>query len=286
MTTSALIEEELQLRGHDGTALFARRVRPAQGERRARLAWIHGVAEHGGRYLSTLRWFAERGFDCSVLDLRGHGRSGGRRVFVKRWEEYSEDVTAFLTHLGRGEESTPLFLCGHSMGGLVVGRALQTHADRWPTLAGAVILSPFFGIKVAVPGWKVALGKVLSRVLPWAAIPSDLDPDLLSKDPEVGRAYMADPLVTHKVTARWYTEAVAQHEPTLRDAGRMELPLLFFHGEEDGITDPAATARVHAAAGSPDKELVSWPGCRHELLNEVEKEQVRARLLEWFEKHL
>ena len=66
MTTTALIEEELQLRAPDGTALFVRRVRPPQGQRKARLAVVHGVSEHSGRYVDTLRWFAERGYDCSA----------------------------------------------------------------------------------------------------------------------------------------------------------------------------------------------------------------------------
>jgi alpha-beta hydrolase superfamily lysophospholipase len=293
MSTSALIEEEQQLRAADGTALFVRRVRPPQESRRARLAWVHGVSEHGGRYLATMRWFAERGFDCAALDLRGHGRSGGRRVFVRRWHEYSEDVVSFLAHLAHepsaeGQEggATPLFLIGHSMGGLVVGRALQTHAERMPTLRGTVLMSPFFGIKVAVPGWKVALGRMLSRLLPWVSLPSDLDVSLLSKDEEVGRAYTEDPLVTDKVTARWYTEGMGTLGPMLADAGRIELPVLLMHGTDDGLTDPACTERVHAAVASPDKELKLWPGMRHELLNEVEKEQIRSHLSAWLEGRL
>ncbi|MGE0712988.1 MAG: lysophospholipase [Planctomycetota bacterium] len=286
MSTAALIEEELQLRAPDGTALFVRRVRPAQEERRARLAWIHGVAEHGGRYLSTMRWFAERGFDCAALDLRGHGHSGGRRVFLRRWSEFSEDVTGFLGELAAEQgASGPLFLLGHSMGGLVVARALETHAERMPTLRGAVLLSSFFGIKVQVPTWKVLLARGLSSFVPWFALPSDLDVSLLSTDEAVGRAYLADPLVTDKVTARWYTEAMANQAALFADARRIELPVLAMHGRDDGLTDPAGTERLFAALGSPDKELELWDGMRHELLNEVEKEKIRARILDWLERH-
>lgn len=283
MTTTALREEELQLTSSDGTALFARRVLP-EGESRGHLAWVHGVAEHSGRYLETMRWFAERGFGSTAIDLRGHGHSGGKRVFVRRWAEYTSDVLAFL----EGVESPggPSFLIGHSMGGLVVGRALQTQPQRLSGLRGAVITSPFFGIKVAVPGWKVGAGRFLSKIAPGVSLPSDLDANLLSKDPEQVRAYEEDPLVTHAVTARWYTEAVGQHEPALAEASRLSLPVLFMHGEDDGITDPEATKAVFARCGSEDKELQLWPGARHELLNEVEREQVRERILTWLEPRL
>jgi acylglycerol lipase len=280
VTTTALREEELQLTSSDGTALFARRILPA-GDSRAHLAWIHGVAEHSGRYLETMRWFAERGVGSTAVDLRGHGRSEGKRVFIRRWAEYTSDVLAFL----EGVEGTggPSFLIGHSMGGLVVGRALQTQPQRLSGLKGSVMTSPYFGLKVVVPGWKVCAGRFLSKVMPKASLPSDLDASLLSKDPEQVQAYMDDPLVTHSVTARWYTEGVDQYPLVQADASRLTLPVLFMHGEDDGITDPAATQAVFERCGSEDKEHKTWPGMRHELLNEVEREQIREHLLGWVE---
>ncbi|MBL4847758.1 MAG: lysophospholipase [Planctomycetes bacterium] len=283
MATTALREEELQLTSSDGTALFARRVLP-EGESRGHLAWVHGVSEHSGRYLETMRWFAERGFGSTAIDLRGHGHSAGARVFVKRWAEYTSDVLAFME--GVEAPAGPSFLIGHSMGGLVVGRALQTQPQRLSGLRGAVITSPCFGLKVVVPAWKIGLGRVLSRIAPGVSLPSDLDANLLSHDSEQVRAYEEDPLVTHSVTARWYTEVVAQMTPSLEDASRLTLPLLFMHGAEDGITDPEATAAVFERVSSEDKEFELWPNLRHELLNEVEREAVRERLLGWFEARL
>lgn len=284
MTTAALTETEFQLTSADGTALFARRVEPA-GEVRGHLAWVHGVAEHCGRYLPSMRWFAERGFASSAIDLRGHGHSEGRRVFLRRWSEYTADALALIEGV---EVSAPRFLIGHSMGGLVVGRALQTQPARLASLRGAVITSPFFGLKVAVPGWKVCAGKLLSKLVPSAALPSDLDANLVSKDPEQVRLYQTDPLITHSVTARWYTEAVGQHPLALAEASALRLPTLFMHGEADGITDPEATRAVYERASCADKELKLWPGMRHELLNEVEAERaaVREHMLAWFEARL
>jgi len=287
MTSMTLVEEELHLRSADGTALFVRRVRPEKGVR-ARLAWVHGVAEHGARYLPTLRWLAERGFHSSIVDLRGHGNSGGRRVHVSRFGEYSDDMEAHLSWVREdlGDEPAPLFALGHSMGALVLTRTLQDRLERLPALKGAVLFSPFFGVEMKLPAWKVLAGRTLTRVLPWFALPTDLDVSLLSKDPGVGEAYESDPRISKKVTARWFSEVMAAHPLALEGAARMALPLLLMHGEQDGLASPAAAKEFFGRLGSEDKELELWDGLRHELLNEVEKEQVRERLLGWLEARL
>jgi alpha-beta hydrolase superfamily lysophospholipase len=284
-----LAVEEFHLRSSDQTPLWARRVRPS-GAARARLAFVHGFGEHGGRYVATLRWFASRGVDAHVLDLRGHGRAGGRRTFVRAWGEYLDDVEAFLAHVqasaGPLQAPAPLFLVGHSMGGLVVARALETRQERLPALAGAVLTSPFLRVKMPLPAWKVAAGNALSRWLPWFRMPTGLDVATLSRDPEVGRAYLADPLVEKGATTRWYTEAMAAQDAAFAAAGALTLPLLLMHGEADGLVDVAGTLRLHELLPGPDKALRVWPGARHELFNETNKEEVRAHLLGWVEERL
>lgn len=293
---AALPLDEQQLRSRDHTALWTRRVRPV-GPARARLAFVHGFGEHGGRYVRTLRWFAARGFDAHVLDLRGHGRSAGRRTFVRRWGEFLDDVEAFAAHVealrpaadgaaSAGAARTPLFLVGHSMGGLVLARALQERRDRLPPLRGAALMSPFLRVKMPLPAWKTAAGRVLSRWLPWFRLPADVDVAVLSRDPEVGRAYLADPLVEKGATARWYTEAVQAQRDALAQAARLDLPLLFMHGEDDRLVDVEGTRRLYTDAASRDKELRLWPGARHELFNESNKDEVCAHLLGWLEGRL
>lgn len=285
---SPLPVEEVQLRSADQTALWTRRVRPT-GPARARLAFVHGFGEHGGRYVRTLRWFAARGFDAHVLDLRGHGRSGGRRTFVRRWGEYTDDVEAYVAHVEAqrtGEPRTPLFVVGHSMGGLVMARTLQDRRDRLPPVAGAALMSPFLKVKMPLPAWKTTAGRILSRWLPWFRIPADVDVAVLSRDPEVGRAYLADALIEKGATARWYTELVQAHLDVFALAARLDLPLLFMHGEDDGLVDVEGTKRLHAECASRDKELRLWPGARHELFNETNKDEVCGHLLGWLEGRL
>lgn len=280
----SLIEDELALRSRDGTALHVRRVRPAGGAR-ARLLLVHGFAEHGGRYGHVLSYFAGQGFECQVLDLRGHGRSGGRRTYVRRFADYVDDAETFLVGQGRGLPELPLLALAHSMGGLVLLRTLQTRADLLPPLRGAAVSSPFLGIAAELPAWKTIAGKGLSRVWPAFRLPSDLDPSHLSRDPAVGQAYLADPLVVKSATSRWFTEILAAHRAVFEDAARVRVPLLLQHGTDDRLAETAATERLAARLAVPH-DLRLWPEMRHELMNEVGKEQVLEHLLRWFEARL
>ncbi len=273
--------EEQELRSLDGTVLWTRSVRPA-GSARARLVFVHGFGEHGGRYLPTMRWFATHGCETHSFDLRGHGRSGGRRTFVRHWAEYLDDVEVFLLHIA-AKGDAPLFLVGHSAGGLIVARTLQERRHRLPPLRGAVLTSPFLGMKTPLPGWKMSAVRLLSRWLPWSRLAANVDLARLSRDAEVGRAYLADPLVEKGATTRWFTEAKAAQEAAMTAGSKLDLPLLFMHGDDDGLADLEATCRLYAAAGSTDKELRLWSGARHELFNDLNKEEVWMHLLAWVE---
>lgn len=279
-----LIEDELTLRSADGTPLHVRRVRPAGGAR-ARLLCVHGFAEHGGRYGHVLRFFAARGYEAAVLDLRGHGRSGGRRTWVRRFDDYLDDLSAYWRQLGEGTPRLPLLALAHSMGGLVLLRTLQARGDLFPGLLGAAASSPFLAIGTPLPAWKVVMGKGLSRVWPAFRLPSDLDTGHLSRDPAVGAAYLADPLVVKSATSRWFTEVLAAQQAVFADAARVRVPLLLQHGSDDRLVDPAATERLAGLLRGPCALRV-WPSLRHELMNEPEREEVLGHLLGWFEERL
>jgi len=278
--------DELQLRSLDDTSLWARRVRADAP--RARVAFVHGFAEHGGRYAHTLAAFAQAGLDAWVLDLRGHGQSGGPRTFVRAWSDYADDLEAYLRHVEAASSGprTPLFLVGHSMGGLVVASALLTRRGRLPALAGAALLSPLLGVKMKLPGWKVAAANGLSRIIPSFRLPSDIDPDVLSRDPAVGKAYLADSMCVHSATARWFTECNAAQLRAHEGAARLGVdpPLLVMHGDDDRLVDVEATRRF--AARVPGVSLRVWPGGRHELLNETNQAEVRGAILAWMDEQL
>lgn len=228
---------------------------------------LGGLAEHAGRYTHVADAFAAAGFTVTTMELRGHGHSGGRRSHVFRWSEYTGDLRSVAGTLRPGWA-----LVAHSMGGLVSLDAVR-EGLRPRRLA---LSNPLLGVAVKVPGWKTALGKGLSGLWPTLALTNEIDPAGLSRDLEVGRRYQVDPLVYGKVTARWFTEMTAAQARVAES--RPEVPVHFFLGDADPITS-FPTAKAYAERlGAP---LRIWPEMRHELFNELGKEEVIAEVVRW-----
>jgi alpha-beta hydrolase superfamily lysophospholipase len=250
---------------------------------RARLILIHGFGEHSGRYGHVADALNARGVDVTSFDLRGHGESGGTRVFIERFDDYLDDVASVLENVEAASSGEPLFLLGHSMGGQI---AALFALERDPTIAGLILSSPAMGFAVKVPAWKAVAGQFFSRVIPKRALPSGLDRNLLSHDPRVAEALDADPLAERNATARWYTESLAAQTLALEKAPSLSVPLLSLVSGADEITDVAATHRFHEAAGSTDKEWIEYEELYHELFNEVEREKVLTDLADWIDGRL
>lgn len=263
----------------DGLRLFWRRMRP-KGEPKAALLLVHGLAEHSGRYRHVMAHFAGAGYDCLAVDMRGHGKSPGLRVHVDRFDEYLSDVQAGHELARETNPERQLFVIGHSQGGLITLRYALTYPED---LAGIVVSSPFLGLHPdARPGAVLNLAaKILSTLTPKLLLSKPPDPSFLSHDPEVGKAYLADPLVSRKVSARWFTEVMAAHADTLVRAGDLRVPALVMQSGDDRLADPAATRAWAAAAPAHRVEYVEWEGFYHEMFNEPEKEQVFAKVESW-----
>jgi len=241
---------------------------------------VHGLAEHSARFEAPAQSFARAGFAAYAPDQRGHGKSPGRRVHVASYEEFRTDVRAVLA-LARGEHPRlPLFLLGHSQGGLVAA----TLALREPEgLAGLILSSPFFGIaERSRPSPLLALtARVLATLWPRALFPNGVDPALLSRDAAVGIAYAADPLVSRAVSAGWYHAAQQALADAHAQAPRLQVPALVLYAGADALVDPEATARWVARAPQDRLEVVRYDGLYHEILNAPEKQQVQRRIEEW-----
>lgn len=250
---------------------------------------LHGLAEHGGRYQETAEAFVSNGWAVYAGDLRGHGQSpdvaGAGRVHVNRFTDYFLDVEAFVELARQNHGDLPLFLMGHSMGGLItISYVLQSPA----ALAGAIISSPALGThpEFKLPTLLRLLVKVLDRLAPRLRFPSDLDTSAISRDPEVVQAYIDDPLVSHKVSARWYAEILRAMDRAHANAPNLQIPMLLMQSGADRLVDPAAPARWKQAALEGPVELVHWDGLYHEMFNEPEKKQVRRRALDWLQRRL
>lgn len=263
----------------DGTRIFWRSLRPAEGAR-ALVMIVHGVAEHVGRYQHVMEHLANAGYAVYAHDHRGHGDSSGRRVFVSRFSEYTEDLQAVIAHAQTEVPGKKVVLLGHSMGGLI---AIQHLSDFAGVAELAVLSGPALGIAVKVPKWKDSLGRVMSKVWPSLAIPTGIGAELVSRDPAVVKAYAEDPKVTKKATARWYTEYLDAQERGFAEASRIRIPLLMLTGGKDQLVSTPGAERWYAAVGSQDKTHTPYPELYHEVMNEPEKDEVLAGIVTWLD---
>lgn len=264
----------------DGTRLFWRFARPTDTPR-SLVAIAHGLAEHSGRYQHVIDRLVAGGHAVIAPDHRGHGHSSGRRVFVNRFREYTDDLQAVIA-MARAKlgEPLPVALLGHSMGGLIAIAHVMDHPGEATLL---MVSGPGLGVAVAVPKWKDALGQVMSKIWPSLAIPTGISASLVSRDPAVVKAYEGDPLVTKSATARWYTEFLATQARALAGAPSLTLPVIHMHGGKDGLVSVPAQTDWFARLGSADKELVPWPELFHEIMNEPEQAAVLDRYVAWLD---
>ena len=274
---AAIRRYELSVRGATDAVLFRRGWIPEHA--RASVLVVHGFGEHSGRYEHVGRWLAQRGFAVHAYDHRGHGRSAGRRCHVDRFGEYLDDLAAVLERVRSDAPELPLFLIGHSMGGLVVAAFAR---ERSPSASG-IVLS---GAALALPEGKtrIRIARLIRAVFPRLRLAAGLDLAGLSTDPRVLEAYLADPLVERKMTASHAVELLAAVERTGGGGADVALPLLVLHGGDDPICAPGGSERFAAAARKA--RFIRYPGLRHEIFNEPRFEDVLADVASFFEERL
>jgi alpha-beta hydrolase superfamily lysophospholipase len=277
-----MTHREGQFAGHGGLRLFWQAWHP-EGEARAIVLVAHGYAEHGGRYANLVERLVPRGIAVYALDQRGHGRSEGPRGHVGRFSEFVADLHAFRVRIEEEERGKPLFLLGHSMGGLVAVRYLLTHASG---IDGAILSSPALGIENEPSKILQWIARALSWIAPRTSFQGNVDPQFLSHDQSVGRAYAADPLVHRRATARFFTEFKWAMRNAEERAAEIRLPILILQAGDDRLVRAAATEAFAAEVGSEDKELHVYPGLYHEIFNETDNERVFADLEHWLESRL
>jgi alpha-beta hydrolase superfamily lysophospholipase len=230
---------------------------------------VHGYGEHIGRYEHVAEALAARGSAVVGPDHVGHGRSEGERALVADFEPIVDDVRAVVED-ARG--ALPVVMVGHSMGGLIATRYAQRHRDD---LAGLVLSGPAIGLGAVMEDWLAA-----------PELPSDpIDVATLSRDPAVGEAYAADPLVYHGGWKRPTLEAfVAADKAIAAGPGFGDLPLLYVHGADDGLVPVALARPVVERLAGPDTEVHVLDGARHEVFNEVDRDATIALVARFAER--
>jgi alpha-beta hydrolase superfamily lysophospholipase len=269
------------LQAKDGLQLHHRSLVP-EAPRAAALV-VHGYGDHAGRYVHVLEALAAAGFAAHALDYRGHGRAQGRRAYVARFGEYLDDVDAAVARVREQAPGLPLFLVGHSLGGLIAAlMAARPGADY----AGVVLSAPYVRLRIDPSKVQLVLAKVVGRVIPFLPMKNPLTSAQLTHDAAMRKWTDDDPLYLHVVTPRWFTESNDAQARLLQEAGAIKAPLLVQVGAEDPVAHPDGGRAVHGAAGSADKTLREYAGMFHEIYNEVDRAQPIGDLVQWLGAHV
>lgn len=265
----------------DGIALDIREFGPSGSAAARSLVIVHGLGEHGGRYVRIAEAFAARSWRVIIGDLRGHGRSGGVRTHVARFDEYLEDLHLLFRHFRLDPARTALL--GHSTGGLISIRFLQSYPDRAAALA---LTSPLLEPAVPVGSVKRLAGALLTRIAPRTRFRTNVDPAALTRDLDVAREWRNDALLVHTVTARWYFEMLKAVRLAHVEAERIAVPLLLLQAGDDTIVNPRAAAGWLSSTASADRELRILPGHLHELPHEIDWRETVALVADWLERRV
>jgi len=253
------------------------------GAVKAVLLVVHGAAEHSGRYMNIVNHFVPLGYAVYSLDHFGHGRSDGQRVYVESFDDYIKPLNTFYTMVRRWQPDKPIFILGHSLGGLIETYYLLDHQKEF---TGAVVSAPSIKIQDTISPMTITMGKLLSKITPKAGLLA-LDAKAVSKDPAVVEAYVTDPLVyTGKLTARLAAEMLRAMQRVTDEVGTISLPMIIVQGKADRLVDPSGAQMLYDKSSSTDKTLKMYDGLYHEVFNEPEREQVLADVEEWLESHL
>jgi len=271
---------EDRITGGAGLNIFVRSWRP-EGIPRGVVVICHGVKSHSGYYGWTAEQFVAEGLAVYALDLHGRGKSDGERFYLETFQDYLDDVHATITLAKSREPGLPVFLFGHSAGGVVSSvYTLEHQAD----LKGLICES--FAFQVYAPDFALAVLKGLSHIVPHAHV-LNLKTEDFSRDPRAVQAMLDDPLIAHEVQpTRTVAQLVLADERLKKEFPLITLPVLILHGTADKVTKPAGSQLFFDTAGSKDKTLKLYDGHFHDLLNDIDKEKVMSDIKKWINVHV
>ena len=277
--SNSILQREFTLTTNDGLELFAKSWGDPQASRAA-VVLVHGLGEHCGRYEHVAKAFVSDGLYVLGFDQRGHGRSPGKRGLIPSYDQPLEDLTLALERAQADAPGLPLFLYGHSLGGLEV---LHYGLVRKPELQGVIATSP--ALMVSTSTLNRLMAGLMKHVAPNMIVANGLDASALSRDPQVGQAYLQDPLVHDKVSVRLGSYMMDMGRYVLDHATEWSLPLYLAHGTADRICQFEGSAQFAAHAGAK-VTFHPWEGLYHETHNDLNKDEVIQAMLDWINAQL
>jgi len=243
----------------------------------------HGAGEHSTRYQPLAQFFTGYNYAVAALDHNGHGHSEGTPGHVNSFEHYLLDLGTFHRQVTSRFTGVPMFLLGHSMGGLIGCNYLLQQQGQF---VGAILSGPAIKTELQPGALQLLLIQLLAVLVPRLGL-LQLDASGVSRDPQEVKKYVEDPLVHHgKMSARMLRELFAGMDVIQAEAARITLPILLLHGGADVMISPEGSRFLHEHISSCDKTLKIYPGLYHEIFNEPEKLEVLADVLNWCEERL
>ena len=251
-----------------------------EGEIKAGIIIVHGLGEHSGRYDNVVNHLVPLGYAVYGFDLIGHGKSEGEREFVKSFEDYTDSLTTYIALVKDWLPDKPVFLLGHSMGGLIATYYLLDHSDAF---RGAVISASSITVPEHFNQSTLFAAKILSKLAPKMGL-MQLDANDISRDPEVVREYLEDPLVFKgKTTVRLMAEMLKAMIRVNEEISQISTPFIYVGGGADKLALPKRAKAIYERAKSQDKTLKIYEDLSHEVFNEPERAQVRQYFSDWLD---
>jgi alpha-beta hydrolase superfamily lysophospholipase len=274
------IAGEGTLEGSGGIRLFFRSWRPFAMPRGV-VAIVPGFNSHSGYYAWVGNQLASHDLSVYAVDLRGRGKSDGERFYVEKFADYADDIAALIDHVKFREPGLPVFLLGHSAGGVL---ACLYALDRPGELSG--LISESFAFQTPAPEFALAVLKGLGHIAPHAHVLRLKNEDF-SRDPGVLEALNSDPLIAHETQpTRTVAELVRADERLKKEFPALSIPLLILHGAADKAARPNGSQFFYDTAGSADKTLKFYEGSYHDPLNDLDKETVLKDIENWIAERL
>ncbi|WP_096467801.1 alpha/beta hydrolase [Aneurinibacillus soli] len=243
---------------------------------------VHGAGEYFARYEWLAGRLNEAGYHVIGGDLPGLGRSEGRRGHIDDFHQYYRAIDEWLARAYVYEK--PVFLIGHSMGGLISIRYME---EKQPDIAGVVLSSPCLGLVRSIPPWLNGLASMLNAVVPRLRLSAGIGADEVSRDSLVAERYGTDPYITTRVSVRWYKQLSLAMEAAYQEADQYPaIPTLLMQAGDDRIVDVEAVRRWVRSQPVECIDYVEWSGLYHEIFNEPEKTKVVDQLLSWLADHI
>lgn len=271
-------------KGVGGIDLYYQNWNPG-GKIRGILALVHGLGGHSGLYKNIIENLLPQQYAVYGLDLRGHGQSPGQRGYINTWSEFRNDVRTFLKMMQQQQPQIPIFLFGHSMGGMIVLEYALRHPEEISALQGVIAVAPSIG-EVGVSPVRVLLGKMLSRLWPRFSLNTGLDITAGSRDPKIVATYTQDTLRHTRATARFSTEFLTTLAWINAHAHEWKAPLLILHGGADRVVFPEGSENFYQRVTCADKLRIEYPGAYHDLHCDLNYREFLADLSNWMEQHL